>query len=206
MEDKIKAIIFDLGKVLVNYDHGIAIRRISEIEGISQDKISNFFFNTAVCQLFEEGKISSEVFFEEVKRNLNLKIEFEQFCSIWNEVFFLDSDNKEVYQIIKKLSKKYQVVLLSNTNILHFEYIKKTFPVFDNFNQLFLSYQMGFVKPNPEIYLKTIELLGVCAGEIFYTDDRKDLIDQAAALGIQSFVFNSAKKLKQDLLNCGVLV
>ncbi len=206
MKDKIKAIVFDLGKVLVNYDHNIAVRRISALEGIDQKKINSFFLTTKFCQLFEEGKISPEDFFHEVKKNLHLKINFDQFCSIWNEVFFQDADNKEVCQLITQLAGKYKIALLSNTNILHFEYIKKYFFIFNSFDRIFLSYQLGFVKPDPKIYLKTIELLDISPSEIFYTDDRKDLIDQAVQLEINSFVFLSAKKLREDMQSCGIVL
>ena len=89
--------------------------------------------------------------------------------------------------------------MLSNINILHYEYLKKSFPVFDVFHKLFLSYELGLAKPDKLIYQKVISILGVSAEEIFYCDDRPELIESACSLGIRGFVFRDVPGLLRDL-------
>jgi HAD superfamily hydrolase (TIGR01509 family) len=63
---------------------------------------------------------------------------------------------------------------------------------------------MGFIKPEPEIYRRVISSLGVLPEEIFYVDDRTELIVEASKLGIRGFVFKGATQLKIDLDSCGI--
>jgi FMN phosphatase YigB (HAD superfamily) len=204
VETKIKVVIFDLGRVLVDFDHRIAAQKVAALTSRTPQQIFDLFFNSRLIQSFEEGNISPEDFFDRVSQMLGLKIGFEEFLPIWNQIFLLSPENKAVYDLGKKLKSRYRLALLSNINILHFNYLKKEFPVFDIFHDIFLSCEMGCIKPDPEIYRKVIAALGVLPEEIFYTDDRQELIDQANALGMRGFVFRETAQLKADLASCGI--
>jgi len=201
-----KAVIFDLGNVLVDFDHRIASRKVAKLSDRSEEEIYNLIFDSPSTELFEEGKISSEVFFKEVKKALNLRLNYEEFVPIWNEIFFFSEKNLEVCNIARLLKQSYRVALLSNINILHFEYVKETFPILDAFHDIITSFEVGARKPKKEIYQKTLEALGVFAPDAFYTDDRKELIDSAKDLGIKAHVFTSAAQLKIDLRSAGVTI
>lgn len=123
---------------------------------------------------------------------------------IWNEIFFLSEKNSAICNLAYTLKNRYRIALLSNINILHFEYIKKTFFVLNNFSNIIASYKVGFRKPHPEIYSIALRALGVSPENCFYTDDRPELIESARELGIKGFVFKSAEQLKKDLLDSGV--
>lgn len=204
--DNIRAVIFDLGRVLVDFDHRISAEKISSLAGKSSKEVYDFFFNSPLIQSFEEGKISLEDFFAEVKMRLGLKISFREFLPVWNGIFFLTEENKKIYQLSKRLKKDYKVALLSNVNILHFEHLKKNFPVFDAFDFIFTSYESGCSKPDPRIYQKVIEALKCPPCEIFYTDDREELIDVAKKIGLRSFVYKGFEQLKHDLASCGIRI
>jgi glucose-1-phosphatase len=204
VSDQIKVIVFDLGRVLIDFDHQIAAKKIAELTRKDPQKIFELFFDSQLIQSFERGKISAEDFFVSVSRLLGLELSFEKFLSIWNQIFFLSEENKSVYALGKGLKKNLRLALLSNINILHFEYLKSNFPVFDIFNDIFLSCEMGFIKPEPEIYLRVISSLGVLPGEIFYVDDRPELIEASLKLGLRGFVFKGADQLKTDMVSCGI--
>ena len=202
----IKAIIFDLGNVLVNFDHRIAVRKISPLCAKTEEEIFNFFFDSPLTGLFEEGKIKPDEFFSEVKKALKLNIDYAAFLPVWNEIFILTDSNRSVYSLAKALSKNYRLALLSNINTLHFVYLKDRFPVFDPFHDLLLSFEMKLKKPDARIYKKALATLAVQPQETFYTDDRPELIESARALGMQGFVFRGVEQLKTDLLNAGVKI
>ncbi len=206
MKKRIKAIIFDLGNVLVDFDHMIAARKIAAFTDKDGGQMYRLFFDSELTGLFEEGKVSAEGFFKEVKRLLNLRISYEEFLPIWNEIFFLSKKNKDVYNIAKKLKSNYKTALLSNVNILHFDYLKKNFPVFDAFDHIITSYKIGLRKPHPSIYRNALKLLKEPAGSVFYTDDRRDLIEKANALGIRGFWFEGVGKLKKDFISVGIKI
>ena len=109
-----------------------------------------------------------------------------------------------MYSLANKLREHYQVVLLSNINVLHYEYLKKYFPVFNVFHKVFTSFELGVIKPSPAIYQKILKALNVSAENVFYTDDREELVESAKALGINSFLFTGIEQLKRDLITSGI--
>lgn len=203
-DNYIKAIIFDLGNVLIDFNHRIAAKKISCFTDKNPEEIFELFFDSQLTSLFEEGKITPEDFFLRVKKKLNLKLDYNEFVPIWNEIFFLTEKNHEVYNLAKSLKKYYKLALLSNINILHFEFLLKNFPVFDVFNNIITSYEIGARKPSPLIYNKSLEILRVLPYEAFYTDDRPELAKFAKKLGIQAFVFSNIEQLKKDFLDSGI--
>jgi FMN phosphatase YigB (HAD superfamily) len=205
-EARIKAILFDLGNVLVDFDLKPAVERISRFCSKRPDEIFSLFLDSRVASSFEKGRLSPEEFYKQVKEMLDLKLSYESFIPIWNEIFFFSSKNRAVYHIANLLKKNYRIAMLSNTNILHYGYIKNSFPVFNVFEKLFLSFEIGAAKPDKIIYLKVIEVLGVLPGNIFYTDDRPELVDSASSLGIKSFVFTSAEQLIRDLSSLNIVL
>jgi putative hydrolase of the HAD superfamily len=205
MNNPIKVIVFDLGNVLVDVDYTNALERISGFSRKKPREIVSTLVGSDITGRFEEGNISPEDFFLEIKSLLGLEISYEAFVPIWNEVFFLSSTNRAVYSLANQLRLRYEVVLLSNVNKLHYEYLKKNFPVFNVFSRVFASCEMGLIKPDRRIYLKILESLGVAAQDVFYTDDRAELIESARELGINSFIFKGITKLTEDLTKAGVL-
>ena len=195
---KIKGAIFDLGNVLLDFDHRIAAQRLSRFTDRSAEQIYSLFFDSALTGFFEEGKISAQDFFLKVKEMLDLKIPYEEFLPIWNEIFYFSDKNLEVYNLALGLKKSYRMALLSNINILHLEYIKKTFPILDAFHNILTSCELGFRKPAPEIYLKALDILKTSPEETFYIDDRIELIEGAKKLGIKGALFTGAQQLKKD--------
>jgi len=202
----IKVILFDLGNVLVDIDLRQAVKRISGSCSKAPDEILKLFFDSGATNSFEKGELSAEGFYKQAKDILDLKLSYESFVPIWNEVFFFSAKNRAVYHIANRLKKNYRIALLSNTNILHYRYIKDYFPIFNVFEKLFLSFEIGAVKPDKIIYQKVIKALGVLPENIFYTDDRFELINNASSLGIKSFIFTSAKQLIKDLSSLNIVL
>ncbi|MDD5409002.1 MAG: HAD family phosphatase [Candidatus Omnitrophica bacterium] len=203
-EAGIKVVLFDLGNVLVDFDLKPAIKRISNFCNKGSEGISKLFLNSGAANSFEKGELSPEEFYKQAKDMLEIKLGYESFVPIWNEIFFFSSKNRAVYHIANRLKENYRICLLSNTNILHYNYIKDNFPVFSIFERLFLSFEMGAAKPDKLIYEKATRALGVSPENIFYTDDRPELVNSAAALGIKSFIFTSAEQLIKDLSSLNI--
>ena len=143
-------------------------------------------------------------FFSRVKDILGLTVGLEEFLPIWDEIFFLTDENRAVYNLARILNERYTLALLSNINQEHYEYIKKTFLVLDAFHYCFTSFELGMRKPAPEVYKTIIRKLNVPAPDVFYTDDRPELVESALKLGLQAFVYKGISKLKRDLTGSGV--
>jgi len=202
----IKFFLFDLGNVLVDFNHRKAAEKICVFCAKTPLEIYNLFFDSQITVSFEQGKISPQEFYAKVKEMLDLKLSYESFLPIWNEIFFLSPKNRAVYRLINLLRANYKTAMLSNINTLHYDYLKKSFPVFNVFDKIFLSFEMGLVKPDKAIYSKVIDELKIMPQEIFYTDDRAELVTSARSLGINAHIFSDFEQLIRDIQANGIKI
>ncbi len=206
MHSGVKVLLFDLGRVLVDFDHLRSAARIAAFCDKTPRQIYALFFESPETVAFEAGKITPEDFYLRVKTKLDLKLSYDSFVPIWNDIFFLSPKNRSVFGLLNALRAHYKIALLSNINILHYEYLNKNFPVFGVFDKIFLSFQAGFIKPDQAIYNLVIRELGVNPEEIFYTDDRPELIASAKVLGLNGCVFTDFERLISDLVKLGIIL
>ena len=205
MAQEIKVLLFDLGRVLVDFDHLRSAERIAAFCSKTPRQIYDLFFESDATIAFEAGKITPEDFYLQVKQMLDLKLSYTSFEPIWNDIFFLSAQNRSVFGLVNNLRANYKTAMLSNINILHYEYLKKNFPIFEVFDKVFLSFQLGLIKPDKEIYNFVIRDLGVSPQEIFYTDDRCALVESAKSLGIRGCVFSNFGQLMGELQDNGII-
>lgn len=201
---KIRLILCDLGNVLINFDHRIAVRRILPFTDKNFNEVYQLFFDSKLTKDYEEGRISSQAFFRRLRRKLRLRsLSYRKFCAIWNEIFYA---NQAMRKVLVELKKKYRLHLISNINELHYRYCLRKFPAhLKVFDRIFLSYKVGHRKPHVKIYRKAIEKLGISPGEVLYTDDRADLIREARAIGFKTVLFKNAEDFKNRLIKLGIL-
>ena len=201
-ENKIKAILFDLGKVILHFNFDPAFKKLSRASGLPAKDIEDYFVSSGLEVLYDGGKISSAQFYREIKKALGLKISFARFKAIWNGIF---TPKKDMIRLIGRLSKKYRLALISNTNAMHFEYALKKYPVLRKFDHLILSYKEKTRKPDERIYQKAARACRAKPGEIYYIDDRRDLTEAAHGLGFRVFTYqNNFKELLADMKTRGV--
>lgn len=191
MKNRYDAIICDLGNVLIDFDHRIAVRRILEHTPKKEEDIYDLFFDSGVTELYEEGRIDPDEFFRRVKDFLKLDMDRDGFFQIWNDIFFETPKNIKMQDFLREARARYKLVLVSNLNKTHFEFLKTRMDIFGEFNKQVLSYEVGHRKPDPEIYRRALESARTTASRAFYVDDRKDLVEAAAKLGIKGIVFDS---------------
>jgi putative hydrolase of the HAD superfamily len=197
VKNKYKTIVFDLGNTLIRFDHNISARKIANLFNLDSRKIYDAFFDSEITRAFEKGLLSPKSFYGKASALLGIKLPYEDFVPIWNDIFWEDED---VCDLARELKKNYKLFLLSNVNRLHFEHIEKKFEIIKIFDELILSFVVGATKPERQIYEDVIRRAGGDKGSILYIDDREDLIKEATALGIDSIRFESAGKLR-DLLS-----
>jgi len=189
-QNKYDVIICDLGNVLINFDHRIAVKRILDYTPKKEADIYALFFDSPLTGLYEEGKISSDEFFYRVKEFLRLDMDYNTFLPIWDEIFFETPINIKMQNFLRGIKSKYKLVMMSNLNEIHFEFLRKKMDIFSEFDRLVLSYEVGFRKPAPEIYKLALDFAQTQASRAFYIDDRKDLVEAASRLGIRGVVFD----------------
>lgn len=201
--ESLKVILCDLGNVLVHFDHRIAVRKIHPLTSKSFEEVHQLFFDSRQTKDFEEGRLTAVEFFQEMDKELGLEaLGFDEFSRIWSDIF---SDNKGILDLLRELKKKFRLHMVSNINELHFKFIQERFPEHIRiFDRLILSYEVGKRKPHREIYQEALAP-GFEPFEVLYTDDRQDLIDEAAQLKIPSILFKNVEDFSQTLRRMGVL-
>lgn len=193
----IKTFIFDLGKVIVPFELDNEMKMLEAVCDFSHLEIRQKIFASQEVLLFETGKIAPEEFFDFLKNLLHLRMNFEEFVRAWNSIFSLEPIVPE--NLIERLSKKYRLVILSDTNTLHFEFIRENFPILRFFDDFVVSYEVGFVKPAPEIFQAAVEKAVCLPEECFFTDDREINIEGAKQFGINAVQFISAAQFGTEL-------
>ena len=196
-KNKYEAIFCDLGNVLINFDHRIAVKKILQLTPKSENDIYQLFFDSGITKDYEEGKISSRDFFKKVKDSLKLNIDYNRFLPIWNDIFFETPLNKKIQAFLAEVKEKYKLVMISNINETHWEFLKNKIPVFGKFDKLILSYKVGFRKPAIEIYNAALESVKTSPSKAFYIDDRKDLIETASKFGIKGAAFDGEEAFRK---------
>ena len=191
-----KAVIFDLGRVLVHFDFKRGYRALEGLCPHEAAAIPKLLSGTGLVERFETGLIEPRDFVGEMSRILDLRVDYDQFCDIWSCIF---TDTLVPESMLEGLKSRYRLLLLSNTNAIHFEMIRRTYPMLRHFDDLILSYEVKAMKPQPEIYRAAIEKAGCRPEECFYTDDIEAYVEGGRAMGIDAVQFQGAERLKEEL-------
>ena len=189
---KIKNIIFDLGDVILNIDVPVASKSFAELSGREQAEILELFSKNALFRQFETGELDEAGFRNYVRKILEFSdLSDEAIDTAWNSLL-LDLPPERV-ELLQNLSKNYRLFLLSNTSSIHITQVNKILEAStgvkkldDLFETVFLSYEMGLMKPDPRIYQKVLEQAGLKAEETLFLDDSRDNIEAASLLGIDT--------------------
>lgn len=192
-----KTIIFDLGKVIVPFEVELRISSLKEITTLTAEDVNEKILLSVEGRSYEEGKLSSAEFYEFVAKTLESKMSFEKFSEVWNSIFMLEPILDE--SLIEELSRKYKLLILSDTNEIHFEFIKQNFPILRHFDDFVLSYEVGYLKPSKEIFQAAVEKAGCLPEECFFTDDKLENVVGAKKYGINAVQFISAEQFEEYL-------
>jgi putative hydrolase of the HAD superfamily len=198
----IKAIIFDLGRVIVPFDFQRAYAMIENRYGVPKAQISAALSQTDLVRRFESGEIEPRDFVRQISAHLKLDVTYEAFCEIWSSIFSPETLIPE--EMLRGIARNYRLVLLSNTNAIHFEMIREKYPHIQHFHALVLSYKAGALKPLPLIYEKAVEAANCLPQECFFTDDIQAYVEAACALGIDAVQFQSVAQVERELRKRGV--
>lgn len=197
----IKAILFDMGNVLLFFNARISSKSFSEATGLSEDEIWELFFVSELERRYTRGEISSKDFYEQVSEYFPKQVSYETFGRLWNEIF---TENLEMDDLLSKLKKHYPLYLISNTNCLHFEYIKKNFKVTKHFTGYFPSHEVGHRKPDSAMFRHVLKEIKLNPQETVFVDDILEFVESARRLGMNAVQFTTRKKLERDLKNLGI--
>src|SRR5438128_8480334 len=201
---KIQAIIFDIGRVLVRVDVASAIENLARGISLSPQEIWTAIEKDPRWPDWQEGRISPRDWHLHVTKRLGASLTFEQFTEVWNRS--LDPNPIQSESFLEKLSKKYRLALLSNTDSIHMTEEEARFPFFRFFPIRIYSFRVGASKPDPVIYREALRACKVRAEEAIYIDDIAAYAEAATRLGMTGIVFESPEQLQSNLRGLGIQI
>jgi HAD superfamily hydrolase (TIGR01509 family) len=179
-------VVFDLGKVLVDFDYSIAGRRIAAQADLSPAEVQKFLDHSPLLYRFETGLMTRQEFYETVREHTGFRGGFEEFGQFFADIFWEIPLMVEIQATLRR--RGIPTYIFSNTNDLAIEHIRRNFPFFSNFDGYILSYEVGAMKPHPKIYEDLEKMSGMRGAEILYLDDRQENVDGGAARGWQTIL------------------
>ena len=200
----IEFIYFDLGNVLLHFDHQLACRQMGEVAGLAAEKVWDAVFAGDLEQRYESGALDDRGFYDEFCRATGTNPDFDRLLLAGSEIF---RPNVSVIPIVSQLDAAgYRMGILSNTCPAHWAYCAtgRYTLIRDCFDVFALSYELGACKPNPEIFRRAAELARAKPEQIFYVDDIPGHVAAARKAGFDAVQYTSAPQLARDLRERGV--
>ena len=198
----IKTVIFDLGKVLIPFDFTRGYRGLEKLCGVPAAEIPRRLASTDLVHRFESGLVEPKDFVAELSRLLDLHVSYAQFCEIWSSIFLPDPLIPE--SLLAGIRQRFRLLLLSNTNAIHFEMLERTYPLLGQFHDKVLSYRVRAMKPSPAIYREAIARAACRPEECFFTDDIADYVAAAQREGMDAVQFESRAQIEREMLARGI--
>jgi putative hydrolase of the HAD superfamily len=188
---KIKNIIFDLGEVITDVDFNKTFKAFDQLAGKSTQALYNYHKQTTLFDDIETGKISPQSFRNQLKKIFQVDASNDEIDAAWNAM--LGDTPLEKLNFVNDLRPKFKTYILSNTNKIHIDWIynylqenykQKNLGAF--FDKVYLSHEIGFRKPDAAAYRFILNTHQLNAHETLFIDDKKENIDGAKLLGIQT--------------------
>ncbi len=192
-------LVFDLGKVLVDFDYRIASEKIARHSRLGPRELHAFLGSSPLLADYESGRLSREEFFKSLKEAVGFQKGLLEFSGFFADIF---TEIPLMTGLQRELRKRgFQTYIFSNTNDLAVEHIRKNFPFFADFNGYVYSFQVGAMKPQPAIY-EAMESLACAKGrDLIYIDDRPENIEAGLARGWQAILHEDPVKTRREVIS-----
>jgi glucose-1-phosphatase len=200
----IRAIIFDIGRVLVGLDIWKTQTVLASGSSLTPDELWSAIEKDPSWKDWQEGRISPRDWHLNLTKRFGIALSFENFVRAWNST--LDPQPIQPDSLFADLSKNYRLGLLSNTDPIHVPHLESTYSFFAYFPKPARIYScvVGAAKPNPLIFREALKACKVRAEQAVYIDDIATFAEAASALGINGIRYLDRPQLLADLQQLGV--
>ncbi len=205
-----KNLIFDIGDVIVDIDYITTIGEFQKLSAVDFSEIVSYNKQNRIFDLFETGKITAQHFRNELKQFLKAGTSDEEITRAWNSILIHYPEQK--ISLLKELKTRYKTFALSNINEIHVLSInqaaKQKFGADDFgsfFHHAYYSNEVGFRKPEKEIYEFVLQKENLNADDTFFVDDKAENVEAAKTLGIHAYQLTDRNKLNDLLLDLKII-
>lgn len=200
--NKPEVVVFDLGKVLVDFDYSIAARKIAAQAERTAAQVQKLLDHSPLLFRFEHGHMTAREFFDAVRNEAMFRGSYEEFTAAFADIF---SEMPRMIQLQAELrTKKIPTFIFSNTNELAIHHVRRNFPFFAHFEGYILSYEHGAMKPHARLYEVVESKTGRRGAEILYIDDRPENVAAGAMRGWQTILQETPEKTATAMKKLGL--
>jgi putative hydrolase of the HAD superfamily len=196
---EIEAVFLDLGNVLVFHDDARLLGRLAALGGATEAQVRQRL--AALWDDCYRGRVHGDALIRAVSDAAGVPLDAATFVEIWNCHFRV---HDEVLPAVEALASRRRVLLLSNTNAAHFDWLRPRLPVLERFHDLVLSYEVGLAKPEPAIFHEALRRARVAPERAAFFDDVPAYVEAARALGIHGRLFTDAPRFRAHLAELGL--
>jgi HAD superfamily hydrolase (TIGR01509 family) len=198
----ITTVVFDFGNVLGFFSRRKAAEQLAKFGPASPNDVEAFLFAGKLEEDFELGAVTTHAFRRLVRDEFGLDCDDRRFDAAYTDMFH---PNPDVCPLPRLLAKRFQLVLLSNTNPLHARrFLSQFADTLAPFHHRLLSFEVGCRKPDPDIYRRCQGIVDRPATECLFIDDMPENVDAARALGWRGIVYRPGDDLRRALAELGV--
>jgi glucose-1-phosphatase len=188
------AIVFDLGKVLVDFDYTPATRKIAARSAKPPEDLHSHVGGSPLLIQYETGLITRHEFFEEVRRTTGFRGDLDEFGKFFADIFTPIPPMIKLHAELRR--RGFQTYIFSNTNDLAIEHVRQNFPFFKHFDDYIFSYEVGAMKPDAKIYEAMEKLCGRSGADLIYIDDRPENIEAGNLRGWRTILHETPEKTR----------
>jgi putative hydrolase of the HAD superfamily len=198
MSYSVDALLFDLGKVVIDFDFNRAFAHWASHARCEESLIRARFSHDEAYDRHERGQIDSEVYFSALRASFGIDISDAQFRDGWNAI--LIGEVPGMSRLLATAAERFPLYALTNSNHEHQQYLSMRFAeVLQHFKRIFVSSTIGLRKPEAEAYEYVVEQIGVPASRILFFDDLIENVEGARACGLRAVHVTSSTDVKVAL-------
>lgn len=192
-----EVVVFDLGKVLLDFDYRIAARALAGNGTCTAEAIYDLLLNTPLLLAYERGEHTSIDFYNRFCSSSRYTGSLEEFSSRFGAIFTPIEPMIKAQAALKH--QGFPTFIFSNTNELAIQYIRKTYPFFSGFDGYILSFEHRWMKPDPRLYEVVEQKTGRRASAILYIDDRAENVEAGKRRGWQTILHQDPEETRRAL-------
>lgn len=191
------AIVFDLGKVLVDFDYSIAARKIAARSTKTTPNLEHFLGISPILARYESGLLTRQQFFDEMRQATGFTGSLEEFAGDFADIFVPIVPMIGLHEELRL--RGFLTYIFSNTNDMAIEHVRHNFPFFKNFDGYIFSYEVKSMKPDAKIYEAMEQMSGRRGADLIYIDDRAENIATGSSRGWCAILHETPEKTRAAL-------
>lgn len=200
----IRAILCDLGNVLLYFSHERMIAQLAETLAVPTDRVKAALFEGGLLERYETGNARRLELVAALNRLTATPASETALARAANDIF---RPNESIEPVVERIAESgIPLVLVSNTSELHIEWVDARFPVMRHFRRRALSFEVGATKPNARIFEVAVALAGCAPAECFFCDDIARYVTAARQFGIDAELYVDTPALLRHLAARGIAI